>query len=66
MLNTPQDGKKPPQFAFAKLSPLQAEGPSCCADDACSAQKPEPEIADNGSRYSWHVRGWTARPAPAK
>ncbi|WP_213713740.1 Zn(II)/Cd(II)/Pb(II) translocating P-type ATPase ZntA [Cedecea lapagei] len=57
MLNTPQDGKKPPQFAFAKLSPLQAEGPSCCADDACSAQKPEPEIADNGSRYSWHVAG---------
>lgn len=57
MLNTPQDGKKPPQFAFAKLSPLQAEGPSCCADDACSAQKPEPEIADNGSRYSWHVVG---------
>ena len=57
MLNTPQDGKKPPQFAFAKLSPLQAEGPSCCADDACSAQKPEPEIADNGSRYSWHVEG---------
>lgn len=57
MLNTPQDGKKPPQFAFAKLSPLQAEGPSCCADDACSAQKPEPEIADNGNRYSWHVAG---------
>ncbi|WNJ79810.1 Zn(II)/Cd(II)/Pb(II) translocating P-type ATPase ZntA [Cedecea neteri] len=57
MLNTPQDGKKPPQFAFTKLSPLQAEGPSCCADDACSAQKPEPEIADNGSRYSWHVAG---------
>lgn len=57
MLNTPQDGKKPPQFAFAKLSPLQAEGPSCCADDACSAQKSEPEIADNGSRYSWHVAG---------
>ncbi|NIG79428.1 Zn(II)/Cd(II)/Pb(II) translocating P-type ATPase ZntA [Klebsiella sp. Ap-873] len=57
MLNTPQDGKKPPQFAFAKLSPLQAKGPSCCADDACSAQKPEPEIADNGSRYSWHVAG---------
>ncbi|MFB5746542.1 Zn(II)/Cd(II)/Pb(II) translocating P-type ATPase ZntA [Cedecea sp. S5-13] len=57
MLNTPQDGKKPPQFAFAKLSPLQAEGPSCCADDTCSAQKPEPEIADNGSRYSWHVEG---------
>jgi Cd2+/Zn2+-exporting ATPase len=57
MLNTPQDGKKPPQFAFAKLSPLQAEGPSCCADDACSAQNPEPEIADNGSRYSWHVEG---------
>ncbi|WP_312742202.1 Zn(II)/Cd(II)/Pb(II) translocating P-type ATPase ZntA [Cedecea neteri] len=57
MLNTPQDGKKPPQFAFAKLSPLQAEGPSCCADDACSAQKTEPEIADNGSRYSWHVAG---------
>ncbi|EJF30571.1 MULTISPECIES: Zn(II)/Cd(II)/Pb(II) translocating P-type ATPase ZntA [Enterobacteriaceae] len=57
MLNTPQDGKKPPQFAFAKLSPLQAEGPSCCADDACSAQKPEPEIADNGSRYSWYVAG---------
>ncbi|NWC64431.1 Zn(II)/Cd(II)/Pb(II) translocating P-type ATPase ZntA [Cedecea sp. P7760] len=57
MLNTPQDGKKPPQFAFAKLSPLQAEGPSCCADDACSAQNPEPEIADNGSRYSWLVEG---------
>ncbi|AIR05605.1 zinc ABC transporter ATPase [Cedecea neteri] len=57
MLNTPQDGKKPPQFAFAKLSPLQAEGPSCCADDTCSAQNPEPEIADNGSRYSWHVEG---------
>lgn len=57
MLNTPHDGKKPPQFALTKLRPLQAQGASCCADNACSAQKPEPEIADNGSRYSWHVEG---------
>ncbi|QIX95981.1 Zn(II)/Cd(II)/Pb(II) translocating P-type ATPase ZntA [Cedecea sp. FDAARGOS_727] len=57
MLNTSQDGKKPPQFALAKLSPLQAEGPSCCADETCSSAVPEPEIADGGSRYSWHVEG---------
>ena len=53
MLNS----KKPPQFAKAKLSPLQAEAPSCCTDEQCSSAPAAEIIPDNGERYTWLVAG---------
>jgi Cd2+/Zn2+-exporting ATPase len=49
--------KKPPQFATAKLSPLPAQTPSCCSDDACTSAPEIETVPDTGERYSWLIDG---------
>jgi Cd2+/Zn2+-exporting ATPase len=51
------NGKKPPQFAKAKLSPVPAEAPSCCNDKQCSTAPETTTLPDSGDRYSWIVAG---------